>query len=273
MPMAEADAREALDSWTALGVRTDVPHPARVYNYLLGGHDNFAADRDAAEISLRLLPEIRDSARGNRSFLARAVRFLRDAGIRQFLDIGTGLPISPNTHEIAKDGYPDARVVYVDVDPVVHLRATTLLAGRQSVAAILADMRDVDATLAAAGQTLDLSRPVGLMFVASLHNIPDSGDPAGLVARYLAALAPGSHLVISHVTDEFAPDQMHAVTAQYAERGVVFVGRSREAITEMFNGREVLDPGVVRLSYWRPDGGQPEPGADQVWGYAGVARL
>jgi hypothetical protein len=273
MPMAEDDAREALDSWASLGVRTDIPHPARVYNYLLGGRDNFAADRDAAEISLRLLPEIGDSARGNRGFLARAVRFLRDAGIRQFLDIGTGLPISPNTHEIARDGCPDARVVYADVDPVVHLRATTVLADNPAVTAILGDMRDVDSTLAAAARTLDLSRPVGLMFVASLHNIPDADDPAGLVARYLAALAPGSYLVISHVTDEFAPEKMHAVTDQYAERGVVFVGRSREAITMMFNGREILDPGVVQLSYWRPEAGRPEPGADRVWGYAGVARV
>ena len=126
--MAEGDTRETLDSWASLGVRTDIPHPARVYNYLPGGRDNVAADRDAAEISLRLMPEIGESARGNRSFLARAVRVLRDAGIGQFLDIGSGLPSSPNTHEIARDGCPDARVVYADVDPVVHLRASTLLA-------------------------------------------------------------------------------------------------------------------------------------------------
>jgi hypothetical protein len=139
----------------------------------------------------------------------------------------TGLPISPNTHEITRDGHPEARVVYVDNDPVVFMRAESLMAG----------------------------------------------DPAGVVARYLAALAPGSYLVISHVTGDFAPEQMHAVTEQYAERGTVFVGRSRGAITGLFNGREPLDPGVVRISYWRPRDGRLEENADRVWGYAGVARV
>jgi len=189
----------------------------------------------------------------------------------------TGLPISPNTHEIARDGHPEARVVYDDNDPVVFMRAESLMAGDPAGTAVRADLRDAEEVLAAAAGHLDLSEPVALMFVASLHNIPDADDPAGVVARYLAAFAPGSYLVISHVTGDFAPEQMHAVTEQYAERGTVFVDRSRGAITGLFNGlfngREPLDPGVVRISYWRPRDGRLEENADRVWGYAGVARV
>ena len=265
--------QEQHGKWKSLGVRTDIPHPARVYDYLLGGKDHFAADREAAEMSLKISPEILFSARANRQFLVRAVRFLRDAGIRQFLDIGTGLPTSPNTHEVAQDGYPDTRVVYVDNDPVVFLHAEALMADNDTTTVVRADMRDVDEILATAGKHLDFTRPVALMFVASLHNIPDSDDPADIVARYLAALAPGSYLVISHVTDELVPERMHAITAEYAQRGTVFVGRGKEAIARMFNGRQLVDPGVTLVSYWRPASGQPDHNADQVWAYGGVARL
>ena len=259
------------ESWIAIGIRTDMPHPARVYNYLLGGKDHFAADRDAAEMSLSVMPEIRDSALGNRRFLARAVRFLSgEAGIRQFLDIGTGLPASPNTHELAE---PGSQVVYVDNDTVVFMRATALMADYKSVVSVATDMRDVDEVLSAAGKVLDFSQPVGLLFVASLHNIPDADDPAGLVRKYLAALAPGSYLVISHVTGDFAPAQMAEVTASYAARGVTFVGRTREQITQLFNGREIVSPGVVQLSYWRPDDADPGSNPDQIAAYAGVARV
>jgi SAM-dependent methyltransferase len=271
--MTEQDEQERQDRWKALGIRTDIPHPARVYDYLLGGKDNFAVDREAAEMSLKISPEILHSARANRQFLVRAVRFLRDNGIRQFLDVGTGLPTSPNTYEIAQAGHPDARVVYVDNDPVVFLHAESLMADNQTTTVVRADLRNVEEVLGATGQLLDFTKPVGLLFVACLHNIPDHDDPAGIVARYLTALAPGSYLVISHVTDEFAPDRMHAITAEYAKRGTVFVGRGKEAIQRMFNGTELVDPGVVRISYWRPDSGQPDHNADQVWGYCGVARM
>ncbi|MGH3267181.1 MAG: SAM-dependent methyltransferase, partial [Trebonia sp.] len=147
--MKEQDERARHDSWVAIGIRTDVPHPARVYNYLLGGKDHFPADRDAAEMSLAVMPEVRDSARGNRLFLGRAVTFLSDAGISQFLDMGTGLPASPNTHELAGDG---ARVVYVDNDPVVFTRAGALMADNRSVAAVAADLRNVDEVLSQAAE-------------------------------------------------------------------------------------------------------------------------
>ena len=270
--VTEQDEQERRDRWKALGIRTDSPYPARVYDYLLGGKDNFAADREMAELSLRVMPEVRDSARANRRFLVRAVRFLRDDGIRQFLDIGTGLPTSPSTHEVAQSGCPGARVACVDNDPVVVLRAGSLMAGNQAAMAVHADLRDVGHVLAETGKLLDFARPVGLLFVASLHNIPDGDDPAGIVARYLTALAPGSYLVISHVTDEFAPERMHAVTAEYQRRGTTFIGRSKEAIRHMFNGRELVDPGLVVMSRWRPDDSRPDYDPDRVWGYCGVAR-
>ncbi len=270
--MTERDEQQRLDSWAVLGIRTDIPHPARVYDYMLGGKDNFAADREMAEVGLRLMPEMRDSSRANRDFLVRAVRFLRDAGIRQYLDIGTGLPTSPNTHEVAQEGHPDARVVYVDNDPVVFLRAEALMAGSDKTAVVRADLRDVDEVLAEAASLLDFTKPVGLMFVAALHCVVDSDDPAGIAARYLAALAPGSYLVLSHSTDEFAPERTHAASRAAAERGAIWIPRGKDAIARMFNGRELVEPGLVLVSHWRPEGGVPDANADRAWTYGGVAR-
>ena len=221
-------------------------------------------------MSLKISPEIRHSARANRQFLVRAVRFLRDNGIRQFLDVGTGLPTSPNTYEVAQDGHPDARVVYVDNDPVVFLHAESLMADNQTTTVVRADLRNVDEVLAATGNCWISPSRWGLLFLACLHNIPDHDDPAGIVARYLTALAPGSYLVISHVTDEFDPARMHAITAEYAKRGTIFVGRGREAIQRMFNGAELSIPGS-----WSSPTGAPTaanwtrtlPG----WGYRGAA--
>ena len=267
--MTEQDEQERLERWQALGLRTDIAHPARVYNYLLGGKDNFAADRELAEANLRILPQTLDSARANRKFQVRAVRFLRDAGIRQFLDVGTGLPTSPNTHETA----PDARVVYVDNDPVVFLHAEALMADHRDIRVVRADLRDVDTVLAAAGEVLDFGEPVGLLFLACLHNIPDSDDPAVVVARYLAAVAPGSHLAISHVTGDFAPGKMKRVTEESARRGATFIGRTKDEVGQLFNGLELVEPGLVTMAYWRPDDGEPEHNADRVWGWCGVARV
>ena len=170
-------------------IRTDIPHPARVYDYWLGGKDNFAADREAAEWVLKIVPEMLDAARAGRQFLVRAVRFMSENGIRQFLDLGTGIPTSPNVHEIAQEYHPDARVVYVDNDPVVFLHAEALMAKDGSTSVIRADLRDVESILEQAAEVLDFSQPVGLMFVASLHHVLDEDDPAGVVARYLSALA------------------------------------------------------------------------------------
>jgi len=253
--------------------RTDVAHPARVYDYWLGGKDNFAADRAAAEQVLQVMPEILDTVRGNRQFLLRAVHFLRDAGIRQFIDLGSGLPSSPNVHEIAQADNTGARVVYVDNDPVVFLHAEALMAGNHATAVARADLRDVDEVLSRAGELLDLTRPTGLLFVGCLHHIVDSDDPAGLVARYLAALAPGSYLVISHATDEPSAEKMRANSEVAESSGAVLIPRGKDAILRMFNGRELVDPGLVLVSYWRPEGGDPGPNADRAWAYGGVAAV
>jgi SAM-dependent methyltransferase len=271
--MTEQGEREKYDTRKSFGIRTDIPQPARVYDYILGGRNNFAADREMARIKLKRVPEVAESVRGNREFLVRAVRFLREAGIRQFLDIGTGLPTSPNTHEVAQDGHPDARVVYVDNDPIVWVHAENLMADNDATMVVRADLRDVDEVLAESGQLLDFSRPVALMFVAVLHCIADSDDPAGIAARYLGALAPGSYVIISHSTDEFAPDRMQRASADTAERGSIWIPRGREAIARMFNGRELVDPGLVRVSQWRPDGDPPDLATDRAWTYGGMAKV
>ena len=237
-----------------------------------GGKDNFEADRSAAEFALGLLPEYRDYARGNRQFLVRATRFLCDTGIRQFLDIGAGLPTSPNVHEIAQATDPEARVVYVDNDPVVFLHAEALLANGPRTTVVRADLRDVDTVLRQAGELLDFSKPVALMFVATLHHIVDSDDPAGIVARYLEAMAPGSYLVISHCDYDYDPEKMRQGSEEGRRRGMIFEPRRREDILRMFNGRELLDPGLVLVSYWRPDGA-PDRNANRVMALGGVAQL
>jgi len=237
-----------------------------------GGRDNFAADREMARVGLMHMPEMRVSSQENRNFLVRAVRFLRDAGIRQFLDIGTGLPTSPSTHEVAREESPEARVAYVDNDPVVFRHAQARMADDQDTVVIPADLRDVDDVLAQAGKLLDFSQPVGLLLVAVLHNIKDADDPAGIAARYLAALAPGSYVVISHSTDEFAPERTHAASAAATERGATWLPRPKDEITRMFIGRELVEPGLVLVSRWRPDA-EPGPDADAAWTYCGVAAV
>ena len=249
-------------------VGADFAHPARVYDYWLGGTDNFPADRAAAEQVMRFMPEILDTVRGNRRFLVRAVGFLRDAGIRQFIDIGSGLPSSPNVHEVAQVGETGARVMYVDNDPLVFS-----LTAADGVTVVQADLRDVDGVLSRAGELLDLSQPTALLFVGCLHHIVDADDPAGLVARYLAALAPDSYLVISHVTDDRSAEKMRANSEVAESSGAVLIPRGRDAVLRMFNGRELVEPGLVLVSYWRPEGGDPGPDADRAWAYGGVAAV
>ena len=266
---AEQEQRE---SWKSLGIRTDIPHPARVYDYMLGGKDNFAADREMAEVGLKVMPEMRDSSRANRDFLVRAVRFLAEAGISQFLDIGTGLPTSPNTHEVAQAVNPAARVVYVDNDPVVFMRAEALTADNDNTAVVRADLRDIDEVLASARKYLDFTKPVALMFVAVLHCVTAEDDPAGIAARYTAALAPGSFVVISHSTDEFAPERTRRASAEARERGATWIPRGKDDIAAMFGGEELVDPGLVLVSRWRPDR-EPSFNADRAWTYGGIARV
>jgi len=260
-------------------LQTDQPHPARVYDYLLGGKDNFAADRAAAEAGLRANPNSRIPPRENRAFLGRAVRYLaREAGISQFLDIGTGIPTSPNVHEVAQQIEPRARIVYVDNDPIVLTQARALLTtgpeGR--TAYIDADLRDIDAILGSAElqRTLDLRKPVGLLLIAVMHFIPDEDDPWALAARLLAALPSGSYLALSHLTGDFDPAAWAGVVAVYRRSGVTMQVRPKPDVERFFAGLDLIDPGVVSLPQWRPDpsdvGRPPSDAAVSVYG--GVAR-
>jgi S-adenosyl methyltransferase len=260
-------------------LRTDQPHPARVYDYLLGGKDNFAADRAAAEAGLQANPNSRIPPRENRAFLGRVVRYLAgEAGISQFLDIGTGIPTSPNVHEVAQEIEPRARIVYVDNDPIVLTQARALLTtGPQGRTAYIdADLRDIDAILGSADlrRTLDLGQPVGLLLIAVLHFIPDEDNPWALASRLLAALPSGSYLALSHLTGDFDPEAWAGVVAVYRRSGVTMQVRRKPDIDRFFAGLDLIDPGVVSLPHWRPDpsdvGRPPSDAAVSVYG--GVAR-
>jgi hypothetical protein len=262
-------------------LQTDRPHPARVYDYLLGGKDNFAADRAAAEAGLRANPNSRIPPRENRSFLRRVVRYLaREERIRQFLDIGTGIPTSPNVHEIAQDVQPRARIVYVDNDPIVlaHARALLTTAPSGKTAYIDADVRDVGRILSSPDllRTLDLSQPVGLLLIAIMHFIPDGDNPHELVSRLLAGLPSGSYLALSHLTGDFDPAAWEGVAAVYRRSGVTMQVRSRPAIEQFFAGLDVIEPGVVSLPRWHPNptdiGDSSAPTDAEVSVYGGVAR-
>ncbi|WP_214320034.1 SAM-dependent methyltransferase [Nonomuraea sediminis] len=250
-------------------INTSVAHPARMYDYYLGGKDNFEADRVAAEKMIQVTRGgVRLGARENRAFLVRAVRALAEAGITQFLDIGTGIPTSPNTHEAA----PGARVAYVDNDPIVLQHARALMVGKTTV--IQADLRDPGAILddPRTRQTLDFARPIGVLLVAVLQFVQDSEDPYGVVSRLMAATAPGSHLVISHVTQDFDPEVAAHGADAYDRATAPLVLRSHAAVTRFFEGMELLDPGVVQVSRWRPDGEIPRIPDNHPWVWGGVAR-
>jgi hypothetical protein len=252
---------------------TTIVHPARVHDYWLTGTEITPADKESAKWALRIVPELRDYAIGNQQFLARAVRFLTDAGIRQFLDIGAGFLASPNVHETAQEADPAALVVYAGDDEIAFTRTSEMLSSNAAATAVKADPRDVSSVLESAAMLLDLSRPTAIMFMSCLNNMKDADDPAGVVGRYLKVAAPGSYLVLSHSTQEMAPTRMR-LGSELARRmaGLTFVPRHRERILKMFNGHALVDPGLVQVSYWRPDGA-PEPNADRVWAYGGIARL
>ena len=262
-------------------LRTDVPHPARVYDYLLGGKDNYAADRDAAAQGLQRNPHSRIPPRTNREFLRRAVHYLAaEAGIRQFLDIGTGLPTSPNVHEIAQAVDPTARVVYVDNDPIVlaHARALLTSSAQGRTRYVDADLRDPHAILAAPElrATLDLTQPVALLLIAILHFVGDDDQPHRIVGELVEALPPGSYLALSHLTGDFDPTAWAGVSAVYAAKGVTMQVRPRPTIEGFFTGLHLVEPGLQVVTGWRPD--PAEVGNDaavtdqQVSVYGAVAR-
>ncbi|MFI7611225.1 SAM-dependent methyltransferase [Nonomuraea terrae] len=253
-------------------IDTSVPHSARVYDYWLGGKDNFAADRAVAEATAKASPGVVQGARDNRAFLGRAVRHIAAQGVTQFLDIGTGIPTQGNTHEVAQAADPAARIVYLDNDPIVMIHARALLKGTPEgrTAYIEADLREPDAILKHPEllETIDLSKPVGLVIVGTLMFIKDHEDPFGLVARYSEALAPGSYLAISHVTADFAPKLVGASAEAYNSEALAFTPRSGEQILRFFEGYELEEPGLVPVFDWRPDG--PVDRAPQDAGAYGV---
>ena len=252
---------------------TSVASVARVYDYLLGGKDNFAADREAAEAAIAASPGIAAAARANRAFLGRAVRYLAgEAGIRQFLDIGTGIPTAGNTHEVAQSVAPECRVVYVDNDPMVlaHARALLTSSPEGACAYIDADMHDTSNILAQAAGTLDFSRPVAITLVAVLHFA--AGDDAyQITADLAAAAAPGSYLAISHIAKDMHPETMGtAIRQANALIAQQTTPRTREEVTRLFDGLDLVEPGVVALNQWRPDS-ELTAWSHSV-GWAGIAR-
>ncbi|MFI6259953.1 SAM-dependent methyltransferase [Micromonospora zamorensis] len=263
-------------------IDTTVAHPARRYNYWLGGKDNFQADRESGDTMAAAFPTIRTAALENRRFLQRAVGFLaREAGIRQFLDIGTGIPTADNTHEVAQAIAPESRVVYVDNDPIVlaHARALLSSSPQGATAYIDADLRGPARILAhpELRRTIDLSRPVALMLVAVLHFVPDGDDPYALVRHLLDALPAGSWLAASHATHEYLPPAV-AAQARAAARGGGPHGlinlRTRDEFSRFFVDLDVVEPGITSVAEWRAENEpQPRPSVVEVSMYGGVARL
>ncbi|MEV1168278.1 SAM-dependent methyltransferase [Nonomuraea sp. NPDC049784] len=231
------------------------PNVARLYDYFLGGKDHFPADRAAAAKILQVAPELRAAVRANRAFMRRAVRFLAGSGVTQFLDIGTGLPGQDNVHEVAREITPEARVVYVDRDPVVLVHARALLAGQGGTTAVGGDLRKPDEILKHPDvmEAIDFSRPVGVLLTAIMHYISDSDRPHELVASLRDAMAPGSYLVMSHGTSDARTAAVDTITEVYESTDAPLTLRSRERIAALFEGFELVDPGLVWLPEWRPD--------------------
>ncbi len=257
-------------------IDTTTPHPARIYDALLGGKDNYAADRQAARQVLKAAPEVRDSARANRAFLQRAVRFLvGEAGIRQIVDIGTGIPAAGNVHEIAGQIAPQTRVAYVDNDPIVHVHANALLTGTGTTSIVLADLRDPEAILAhpKISALIDFSQPVALLLVAILHFITDAEDPARIVAAFRDALPAGSYLALSHATADLRPEAAQQAADVYDRATSAVTLRGHAQVAAFFDGWDLAEPGLVQVPLWRPDGKPPRPRElARAWVYGGVAR-
>jgi hypothetical protein len=254
------------------GVDPQVANAARMYDYHLGGSHNFAADRAAAERTKAAMPWVAHAARANRNFLRRAVQYCQQQGIDQFLDLGSGIPTVGNVHEVARRGDPNARVAYVDNEPVTVASCEALLAGDPLATISAMDMRDPDAVFAAPGvrDLLDLSRPVALLTVAVLHFIPDEDDPVALVEVYRSRLAPGSFHALSHVTADHDPDAAVGGIASYKSTTTPINVRTKDEVTALFGDTELVEPGVVDATEWRPD---DTVGPEHRGFWAGLGRI
>ncbi|MFE3164974.1 SAM-dependent methyltransferase [Streptomyces sp. NPDC059224] len=251
-------------------IDTSKPHPARIYDYLLGGKDNYEVDRKAGDQLAAVAPEVWISVRANRGFLRRAVRHVVDSGVRQILDVGTGLPTSPNVHEVAQEAAADVRVAYVDNDPIVKAHADALLNRAGTTSIVLADLRDPKSVVEhpEVRRIIDFDQPVALFLVAILHFIRDAEEPERIVATLRDALPAGSFLVLSHATDDFA--ERSEAQAVYNNATASMNLRTRARVEQFFDGFELVEPGLVQVPFWRPDTTPPD-GSREIGFYGGVA--
>ena len=274
--LPDLDAAGALvPGWMPPQVDQTVAHPARIYDYLIGGKDHFDVDRVAAETALKVMPQVRGMALANRAFLGRAVRMLVEAGIDQFLDIGTGIPSAGNTGEVARKIRPEARVVYVDYDPIVAAHSRALLAGSDETrtAVVLADVRDPKTILEAEAvrRVLDFDRPVAVLMVAVLHFVAPEEDPQGIAARFVDAVAPGSALVVSHAAERTdRPGVFNKAREGWNNATSQLHLRTREEIAALLDGTAIAEPGVVHIPAWRPEGALDAEQQALTFGYCGV---
>jgi SAM-dependent methyltransferase len=262
--------------WAPESIDIERPSVARMYDYYLGGSHNFAIDRSAAQAMIAAVPDAPLMAQANRAFLRRAVQFLAAAGIRQFLDIGSGIPTVGNVHEIVQQVIPDARVVYVDVDPVAVAHSREILSGNDQAIVIQEDLRRVDriVTHPEVRRLLDFDEPIALITVAVLHFIADSDDPASILRTAREALAPGSYLVLSQASDDGRTDEERGDADRvYRRTDSPLWVRSRQELTKLFDGFELVDPGVVWVPLWRPDSLDSTEDAERAVFIGGVGRL
>ncbi|GAA2262838.1 hypothetical protein GCM10010145_42390 [Streptomyces ruber] len=259
-----------------LNLDTSRPHPARTYDWYLGGKDNYPVDEELGRKIMALEPRAKVLAQVNRAFMHRATRWLAENGVRQFLDIGTGIPTEPNLHQIAQRVVPDARVVYCDNDPIVLAHAAALLRGTPEGVTeyVQADVRQPDSIIEQARKVLDFREPVALSLVALLHFVTDEDGAYELVDRLMSELPSGSHLVVSHASADFTPQKSKEATETYKAGGITLALRSRDEVGRFFENLELVDPGVSLVVDWHPELGDPVPGQDDdvVPGYAAVGR-
>jgi len=275
MPDADPQPPAAIDPH-AIGIDPAVPHIARIYDFHLGGTNNFAADRQAGQAIVAKVPEAIETAREHRGFLQRAVRFMAQEGIRQFIDVGTGLPTQGNVHQVTQQVAPDSRVVYVDNDPIVLAHSRALLTGTRRAVAILADFRRADEILRHPDlqKLIDLGEPAGALLCGLLHFIPDEDDPYGSVAYLRDALAPGSYVAIATVCEDYSKsrDVERFVKKVYVTARSTLVGRERDEIVKFFDGLDLVEPGLVWAPEWRPGPGGPGDDPSRTHVLVGVGR-
>ena len=261
-------------AWVGPDIDLSRPSPARVYDVHLGGAHNFQVDREAARRIAEVMPGLPRILRANRAFLRRAVRYLVGQGVTQFLDLGSGIPTAGNVHEVAWSVDPACRIVYMDVDPVAVAHSRAILGDHDHATAVQGDLRLPREVLAhpEAVRTLDLTQPIGVLMFAVLHFVPDADKPAEIVREYLDATAPGSYLALSHASLEGEADQAEEATEQFRSRVTDFSMRTRAEITELLAPVDLVDPGVVYLTEWRPEPGDEDPDPKQMSTFAAVGR-